>query len=521
LLLVALLGLGDVIGRQRRRQGDRLAARKPAEHVDEPPVVHADVHRVRHGAAVLHQVDGRSAVQPRHALDGHVHRVAVLVDEDLDAAAHAVPQGGVGAVDRDVRVVELQVRVEPAALLVRQRRDPRDLAGEHLARHRVDRHSRRMPDPDLAEVRLQDLRVDVERARRWQVDDLSPLVDDHALLDRRLVVVPFLGHARGVQDHPVDRREDLGLGDFLLGVFQLGALRLEQRLLRLQLRLRLGHAGGHLSAGALDGHLGLLDRALERRQRPRVSVRLEQIQVRFRQVDGELRLLHRQLVLLKRGLGDVLLLEQRVRPVQRLLRPRQLLLRDRDLRLGLLEQLGVLAGRVLREVGLGERVGEDGGVDVGLALAFGDLQVLLREDQRRLGALHADLQCDQLLGAGRHVQLDEQVALLHLRALVDDVDDGGRVVQLVLEHDLLARADRAGFGDADHQRPARDPDGGHAPRRLGPARPGGHARDDDYDERDEDDAPHEPPGARRGARFRWRDNLRGRFDVHRLPTPVR
>ena len=90
----------------------------------------------------------------------------------------------------------------------------------------------------------------------------------------------------------------------------------------------------------------------------------------------------------------------------------------------------------------------------GLGLVLDDLDVLLAGQEVRLGVEHVDLLVVELVLEDAGVQLDEQLALLDPRPLRHDVGDRrAALVDLALEHDLLAWLDRARLGHADGQRP--------------------------------------------------------------------
>ena len=95
--------------------------------------------------------------------------------------------------------------------------------------------------------------------------------------------------------------------------------------------------------------------------------------------------------------------------------------------------------RELLQVRLGELDLQRRRLNLAVHDALLNLELLFGLDQGELRLLHVDLlQVDRVLRRGR-IQLDQQVALLHVAAFGHDVDDARRAFHFAANDDLIDR----------------------------------------------------------------------------------
>jgi hypothetical protein len=100
--------------------------------------------------------------------------------------------------------------------------------------------------------------------------------------------------------------------------------------------------------------------------------------------------------------------------------------------LHVLESLRIVADLVFLRVNAGQLQGDQRRLQIALVLANDDAVIGVRRFRRCLGGLQGDLVRRQLIFQGRLVELDQQVAFLDERAVVDEPLDGGGVAAAAL-----------------------------------------------------------------------------------------
>ena len=241
-------------------------------------------------------------------------------------------------------------------------------------------------------------------------------------------------------------------------------LALQREASALHLGLEVGHLGPGLAIGLLEVALPRLDLLLELLELALVVVLHGQRLLAPGLPQGHAGALIGDLVVHQLLLGSEVPAHQLARELQVARRLRQLLLAQQDGLVELLELVlplgqdqvvlpdrGALAPHVLLEVHLAEAQLQLGLGQVRAVLDLLDRVLLLGLGEAGLGAVDRDLLLDLAVLELGDIELADQVARLHLGALVDQVEDRRAPLDLAPQHDGVARLEVAPHGLADAQ----------------------------------------------------------------------
>ena len=424
-------------------------------------VVEAHLDLAGHPLAVFLHVDVRHALDAGDALHGAVKDLVVAVLHELHVAAHAGADHDVGEVALEFALVHLEVGVELGALSVGQNADLGKLAAEDAVREGVHLHVRGHAELELVEGGLGHHQLDDHAGVEGNVDEFLSL--DGRLADgegARPPAAPGDLHGARVEDHAVRGGVDLRLGDLELefGEAVRGAVALARALHDFGFDLPDDRLVLPLRAG--EGARGPAHVAFVRGARLDDGVVGEHVHLRLRHLQVDLLAAEGELVGLQLGAREEALLGEALGPFEFLRGALDLFVREGDVGLVLAFLLRVVAFLVLLGLHLREGEGHLALEEVRVAVAFRDLELLLGDDEVALGGGDRDFLVVAFRDERGRVELDEQVAGLHVDAFVDDPDDRVVALELAAEGDLVAALDGAGGGDADREGAFGDGEGG-------------------------------------------------------------
>ena len=162
--------------------------------------------------------------------DGHLEDVVARVGQNLDLGAHPGLQALGRRIQRHVRPVDLQPRVQPPVLPVGHDRDLRDLARQPVFLERVDGYVGGGAQRRLLDDRLVQLHIDVHLREVGQLDEHLLVPDARSdLHGGRLAEAAVAGL---VHDHAGLRGPDRGLLELVLEFLEASLLQGQGRLLR-------------------------------------------------------------------------------------------------------------------------------------------------------------------------------------------------------------------------------------------------------------------------------------------------